>query len=181
MSPLIRSRRGLCLAATCALLAGGLAREAGALDVVPFRVLHGRPPSLPPDDPAGAPRCDLWLEGGRLHLLFEPGQAPATIDGRLLLEEGAIKDVQIGSEAFQIRQGKPERLLWEIPLGAQSETLSVTLSGDFSALTVDMTVNGREIPSALRIGERGARARSLPLRLDLGPARGDWIERFGFH
>ncbi len=181
MSPRVRSRLGLWLVATCALLGGGLAPEARALDVVPFRVLHGRPPALPPDDPAGAPRCDLWLEGGRLHLLFEPGQTPATIEGRLLLEEGAIKDVEIGSESFQIRQGKPERLLWEVPLGARSETLAVTLSGDFSALTIDMSVDGRKIPSALRVGERGARARSLPLRLDLGPAREDWIERFGFH
>ncbi len=182
MIRIVRSRRPAALAALALLLVAqlGVTALASAYDVLPFRLLYGRPPPIEGAVPAKQPRCDIWLEGGRLQIRLEPGPLPTDIQGRLRLDDGSIKDVQIGSEAFHIRQGQPDRLMWQVPLAKSAETLSVTLSGNFKVLALELTIDGRKIPSALRIGERAAIVRSLPLRLDLGSVQSDWIERFGF-
>ncbi|MEW6272404.1 MAG: hypothetical protein AB1689_24240 [Thermodesulfobacteriota bacterium] len=162
------------------LLAAGAGRDALAAppaDVLPFRLLYGRPSFTS----NGTVACFLWSEGGRLHLRLVPDGQQHRVRGELRTSKaGSFRDVTPSSEDLQIRQSKPSKLEFETRSAGKEEGLDVTLGGDFNQLTIDLLVDDVREPGALRIGERRERPRGLPARLEVKGADPSWIERFGF-
>jgi hypothetical protein len=172
-----RARPPLAAALLAGALAATAALAAAPADVLPFRLLYGRPSFAS----NGGVTCFLWSEGGRLHLRLVPDGQPHRVRGELRTSKaGAFRDVTPSSEDLQIRQSKPSKLEFETRTGRKEEGLDVTLGGDFNQLTVDLLIDDAREPDAVRIGERRERPRGLPARLEVKGADPSWIERFGF-
>ncbi len=151
---------------------------ATAVDVLPFRILYGNPGTVP----AGETACYLWNEGGRLHLRIVSDEAPHEVSGELrVAPDGLLKDVSVEPGRIRVRQPLPALLQFDLRTSEPVEELSVVLAGDVDILSVDLQLDGRRVPDALRIGERQERPVGLPADLALTGARSDWIERFGFN
>lgn len=147
-------------------------------DVLPFRIVHGRPA-----DGADPARARLWSEGGRLKLHF-PGRAgsrPGLIEGELRMSRGGVfKDVRPLTENLRVRMPAPDTLRFDVDMRDEDEGFDVVLSGEFSTLTVDLRFDGERRPAELAIGARAERPVALPAQLDLDDGASVWIERFGF-
>lgn len=147
-------------------------------DVLPFRLLYGNPGPATPNETA----CFVWSEGGRLHIRVTSDGAPHEIAGALEVTPGGVlKDVSIEAPGIRIQQRRPSLLRFDLRTDEPTEELSVVLAGDVETLRIDLRVDGREQPAALRIGERRERPKGLPADLALTGARASWIERFGFN
>jgi hypothetical protein len=146
-------------------------------DVMPFRIVHGRPSFA--SEPGV--KCYLWSEGGRLHLRLVPDATRHRVRGELRTSRsGAFRDVTPTSEELVVKQAKPAKLEFETHTGPKEEGLDVTLAGDFNQLTIDLLIDDVRRPDAVRIGAKGEQPRGLPARLDVKGADPTWIERFGF-
>jgi hypothetical protein len=173
--------RARSIAATLLLAASVLltARDVGAIaagDTMPFRIVHGRPSFATENGVA----CFLWSEGGRLHVRIVPAGKRHRVRGELRTSRsGAFRDVTPSSEDLVVKQSKPSKLEFETHT-AREEGLDVTLAGDFTQLTIDVTVDDERRPDAVRIGAKRERPRGLPARLDVKGADPTWIQRFGF-
>lgn len=145
-------------------------------DVLPFRVVYGRPP--PEATPAIA---HLWSEGGRLKLRLHPTFKGAEIQGELRLSRGGVlKDVRPLSERLRIRMPRPDTLSFDVRMDSADEGFDVALSGDFRSLTVDLRIDRERRPSELAIGAQADRPFGLPVQLNLDDASPVWGERAGF-
>lgn len=145
-------------------------------DVMPFGMVHGRPPV-----DAGRLAALLWSEGGRLKVRFR-GSPPAEIEGELRMSAGGVfKDIRPLTENLRVRMPTPDRVRFDVRTSGALEGFDVALSGDFSTLTIDLRIDGERRPAELAIGERAERPTELPLRLDLDEGAAAWVERFGFH
>jgi len=181
------SRRLFALATgLCALLLAGVpaTRTSTAADVtppgdvLPFRLLYGNPGPLSSHDTAGY----LWSEGGRLHLRITAGPARREVAGEFrAIPSGVLKDVLLEEGNVRIRQPIPSLLQFDLRTDGTAEEFSVALAGDIETLRVDLRIDGRPRPTALRIGRRQERPKGLPADLALTGARASWIERFGFN
>jgi hypothetical protein len=171
-----RFRRGLLRGLAAGCLVGGTAVAGEIGDVLPFRIVHGRP-----SEEAGPAPVMLWSEGGRLKLRLEPRAGPGRAEGELRMSRGGVfKDVRPLSENLRVRMPTPETIRFDVELGSEPEGFDVVLSGDFSTLTVDLRVDGERRPTELAIGEHAERPQALPARLDLDEASASSIDRFGF-
>lgn len=166
----------LALAATAPLaLWSGATRSEPLGDILPFRLLHGRPAGR-----RGAPAL-LWSEGGRLKLRVRPAPGLRRFEGVLRLSgRGVFKDVRPLSEALLVRMPQPSALYFDGRLDHRTEGFDVALAGDFAELTIDLRLDGERRPEDLAIGERAERPAGLPARLELEGAEPAWLERFGF-
>lgn len=184
----LRSRRRstllhrACIAALLALCATALVPRAGhgapaVGDTVPFRILYGRPPF---GGQLGI-ACFLWSEGGRLHIRIVPTETRHRVRGELRTSRaGSFRDVTPTSEDLVVKQAKPSKLEFETHTRGKEEGLDVTLAGDFTQLTIDLTIDEERRPDVLLIGAKRERPRGLPTRLDVKGADPSWIQRFGF-
>jgi hypothetical protein len=155
----------------------GPAHAAAPADVLPFRIVYGRP--LFSSEVGVA--CYLWSEGGRLHLRLISDATRHRVRGELRTSRsGAFRDVTPTSEDLFVKQSKPSKLEFETHTGGKEEGLDVTLAGDFNQLTIDLHVDDARQPDAVRIGAKRERPRGLPARLDVKGADPSWIQRFGF-
>ena len=153
------------------------AHAAPPADVMPFRIVHGRPSFAAEAGVA----CYLWSEGGRLHLRLVTGSTRHRVRGELRTSRaGAFRDVTPTSEDLFVKQPKPSKLEFETHTGGKEEGLDVTLAGDFNQLTIDLQVDDVRRPEAVRIGAKREQPRGLPARLDVKGADPSWIQRFGF-
>lgn len=145
--------------------------------MLPFRIVHGRPPADGP--PALA---TLWSEGGRLKLRIHPGGAGGPeVEGELRMSRGGIfKDVRPVTENLRVRMPRPDTLSFDGRVGGVDDGLDVVLSGDFLNLTVDLRIDGERRPGDLAIGEHAERPAGLPAQLNLDDDSAVWVERFGF-
>ncbi len=158
-----------CLAATAAC-------SAPVGDILPFRLLHGRPPR---DD--GGALARLWSEGGRLKLRIGPAPGTRRFAGVLTLSgRGVFKDVRPLSESLLVRMPRPGALYFDGPLREDTQGFDVALAGDFAELTIDLRLDGERRPGDLAIGERAERPAGLPAQLNLQEVEPGWLERFGF-
>lgn len=177
--PPARALRCAAVLVCCALLTA-IAIPAAAdqpRDTLPFRIVYGRPPIAP----GAGTYAYLWSQSGRLHLRIGPDKESHRVEGELRTSsEGRLEDVTPLSEDLRVRQPRPEKILFDVQTGASEEGLDVTLAGDFSQVTIDLTVDGERRPATLRIGERGRAPQGLPARLDLHNADSSWLARFGF-
>jgi hypothetical protein len=164
----------LVLVAALRIAPAGLAGEIG--DVLPFRIVHGRPP-----EGTAATLAILWSEGGRLKLRFHARSEPDLIEGELRMSRGGVfKDVRPLTENLRVRMPAPDTIRFDVAMDGMDEGFDVALSGDFSTLTVDLRVDGERRPTELAIGERAERPIALPAQLDLDDVSPAWVERFGF-
>jgi hypothetical protein len=81
---------------------------------------------------------------------------------------------------LQIYQARPSRLEFDMRTDGRQDGLDVTLSGDFTQLTIDLEIDGERLPDRLLIGERRESPDALPARLNVKGADPTWIQRFGF-
>jgi hypothetical protein len=155
----------------------GAARADEIGDVMPFGIVHGRPPV----EASGAAAL-LWSEGGRLKLRFQGMPPAAVVEGELRMSSGGVfKDIRPLTENLRVRMPTPDRVRFDVRVNGAVEGFDVALSGDFSTLTVDLRIDGQRRPTELAVGERAKRPAGLPLRLDLDEGAAAWVERFGFH
>ena len=153
------------------------APAAAPADVMPFRIVYGRPTFSTEVGVA----CYLWSEGGRLHLRLISDATRHRVRGELRTSRsGAFRDVTPTSEDLFVKQTKPSKLEFETHTAGKEEGLDVTLGGDFNQLTIDLHVDDVRQPDAVRIGAKRERPRGLPARLDVKGADPSWIQRFGF-
>jgi hypothetical protein len=171
-----RLRRVLASGLAVGLLVAGLASAEEIGDILPFRIVHGRPSQ----DRGPAPAM-LWSEGGRLKLRLQPRSEPGLVEGELRMSRGGVfKDVRPLSENLRVRMPTPETIRFDVEVRGAAEGFDVALSGDFSTLTVDLRIDGQRRPTELAIGEQAERPAGLPAQLDLDEASASSIERFGF-
>ena len=150
-------------------------REAG--DVLPYRLLYGKPGKTLP----GQATCAVWNEGGRLHVRISGGGKALEIAGELRAKPaGILKDVAVTDPGIRIRQPVPWILRFDTRTGSREEEFSVVLAGETRTLRIDLNIDGKPSPEALRIGERAEHPRALPADLAFTGAQASWIERFGF-
>jgi len=178
----LRRGLGVALVALLLLVSPLLLPSAGSgaevRDVLPFRIVHGRPA-----DGADPARARLWSEGGRLKLHFpgRVGSRPGLIEGELRMSRGGVfKDVRPLTENLRVRMPTPGTLRFDVDMRDVDEGFDVALSGEFSTLTVDLRFDGERRPSELAIGARAERPVALPAQLDLDEGASVWVERFGF-
>jgi hypothetical protein len=177
----VRPGPGRVLAAVTAaalLVVGAVSSRAEpARDLLPFRIVHGRPQFSPGDEPA----VYLWLQGGRLRLRVTGTDDRRKVEGELWTNRGGLlEDVTPLSENLRIRQPRPGKLRFDVRAAQVEEGFDLTLGGDFSRVTIDLLVDGERRPSALRIGEKRRTPKALPARLELRDADSSWLHRFGF-
>jgi hypothetical protein len=160
------------------LLCAGLVWAGGEVgDVLPFRIVYGNPGATPSAETA----CYLWSEGGRLHVRITSDGTPREVDGELRVSAGGVlKDLGLRSEALRIRQPSPTLLQFDLRTSEAEQGFDVVLAGDVASVTIDLRIDGKSRPQALRIGGEQERPRGLPAKLALTGARASWIERFGF-
>lgn len=147
-------------------------------DVLPFRLLYGNPGVIP----AGETACYVWSEGGRLHVRITSDATPREVEGELEVRPGGVlKDVSLEPGGVRVRQPLPSLLQFDFRTDGEPEEISVVLAGDVETLRVNLRLDGRTRPAAVRIGERQEQPKGLPADLALTGARASWIERFGFN
>jgi hypothetical protein len=145
-------------------------------DTLPYRVAFGHPHYTSGERTA----CYLWIEGGRLHLRISADRVPHKVEGELRTSDaGVFEDVTPLSERLRPRQPRPAKLMFDAVVEQDEEGFDVTLSGDFTYLTVDLLVDGERVPAELNIGERAEHPLALPARLRLRGSGSDWLTRFG--
>ena len=134
-----RRSRAAALALAVATLLRAFPTAAGEVgDVMPFGIVHGKPPVE--DAQATA---FLWSEGGRLKVRLHAIRSSEEIEGELRMSSGGVfKDIRPLSEDLRVRMPTPDRIRFDVRMGRGAvEGFDVALSGDFSTLTIDLRID----------------------------------------
>lgn len=154
------------------LVSAAVTRAEPVRDTLPFSSAFGRPSYSSGHETA----CFLWIEGGRIHVRVTADGTPHRVEGELRTsEQGVFEDVAPLSARLRPRQPRPSKLMFDVSVTDREEGFDITLAGDYAHLAVDLLIDGRRVPEAVRIGDRAESPYSLPVRLRLRSARASWL------